>query len=436
MAECADGDYVRFDDVQPLLERLRQFEQAQADARPVAQWQWRWKGDDEWRNSTKENCDKALSNPQGLFEVRALYTAPPAESAGAKIVALLREARATLEMWKDVAPAVSLCADIDKALSRTRAADGEAGESKEWRCFHCDAVFADAESAVLHFGTSEIQPPACQIDIAEYRAMELRVRRCNEEDTDLHREIHGLQAKHQVDLRREEEKGYARGLSDGMKEAAQQQAEPTTGEEIHVNVSGGDVYTLPLQASGMDKPRFVVHVPASEEAAAHKKDEEAAFRAFNPLGYTMMDGWVVWRAACEWQRSQMQTEPMRLPPTTNLPKTAYCAAQQAGPGADERAAWFAALMEAGAALENASYAIGDKDAERTAIGAAKHARERANALWAAQSGQRAGVAITSQVLDAVACYYYDGPHRDVHIVNRLHADALRLAATTPTQQKG
>lgn len=30
---------------------------------------------------------------------------------------LLREARSTLEMWKDVAPAISLCADIDRALA-------------------------------------------------------------------------------------------------------------------------------------------------------------------------------------------------------------------------------------------------------------------------------------------------------------------------------
>lgn len=63
--------------------------------------------------------------------------------------------------------------------------------------------------------------------------------------------------------------------------------------------------------------------------------------------------------------------------------------QPAEPSGDERAAWFAALMEAGAALENASYSIGDADAERAALGAAKHVRERANALWAAQSGQRA-----------------------------------------------
>lgn len=33
-----------------------------------------------------------------------------------QVMGLLREARTTLEMWKDVAPAVSLCADIDAAL--------------------------------------------------------------------------------------------------------------------------------------------------------------------------------------------------------------------------------------------------------------------------------------------------------------------------------
>lgn len=34
-----------------------------------------------------------------------------------KILGLLREARATLETWKDVVPAASLCSDIDKALA-------------------------------------------------------------------------------------------------------------------------------------------------------------------------------------------------------------------------------------------------------------------------------------------------------------------------------
>lgn len=54
---------------------------------------------------------------------------------------------------------------------------------------------------------------------------------------------------------------------------------PKAGEEIHVNVEGGDVYTLPLQRSGMDKPRFVVHVPCSEQAEPGA-DERAAFEAW------------------------------------------------------------------------------------------------------------------------------------------------------------
>ncbi|MGL6155959.1 MAG: hypothetical protein ACRC1O_05045 [Ralstonia mannitolilytica] len=50
---------------------------------------------------------------------------------------------------------------------------------------------------------------------------------------------------------------------------------PRAGEEIHVNVEGGDVYTLPLQLSGMDKPRFVVHVPCSPQAEPGADDRVA-----------------------------------------------------------------------------------------------------------------------------------------------------------------
>ena len=41
-----------------------------------------------------------------------------------ELLRYLKEARRTLEMWKDVAPAVSLCADIDAAIARAT------GESK------------------------------------------------------------------------------------------------------------------------------------------------------------------------------------------------------------------------------------------------------------------------------------------------------------------
>ena len=49
------------------------------------------------------------------------------------------------------------------------------------------------------------------------------------------------------------------------KEACEWQVSALHGEEIHVNVEGDDVYTLPLQPSGMESPRFVVHVPAAEK---------------------------------------------------------------------------------------------------------------------------------------------------------------------------
>jgi len=87
------------------------------------------------------------------------------------------------------------------------------GRSDVWRCFHCAELFVDESSAAEHFGTSERQNPACQIDIAEYREMESRMVRYNEEDADIHREMRRMDGEHRQALRREEEIGYARGLA-------------------------------------------------------------------------------------------------------------------------------------------------------------------------------------------------------------------------------
>lgn len=38
----------------------------------------------------------------------------------AELLRLLKEVRPTLEMWKDAAPAVSLCDDIDAAITKAR----------------------------------------------------------------------------------------------------------------------------------------------------------------------------------------------------------------------------------------------------------------------------------------------------------------------------
>jgi hypothetical protein len=125
----------------------------------------------------------------------------------------------------DKAHAEFIASAINAALAApTPAATAPAaltGEQTGWRCFHCDEFFSDSESAALHFGTSLMHEPACQIDIVKYRDMERQVERCNDEDSDVQREMYGMQYRHQFELRREEEKGYARGLADQTKEVLQ-----------------------------------------------------------------------------------------------------------------------------------------------------------------------------------------------------------------------
>lgn len=88
-----------------------------------------------------------------------------------------------------------------------------------WRCFHCGELFTSPGPAQVHFGPTEHSKPACQIDAAEYRAMEERMRRYNEEDSDLHREVHRAHNKGVEGAKRAEEAGYARGLKDAGRPA-------------------------------------------------------------------------------------------------------------------------------------------------------------------------------------------------------------------------
>jgi hypothetical protein len=89
--------------------------------------------------------------------------------------------------------------------------------NRVWRCFHCDEVFRTEEQAIIHFGNSERQRPACSIDIEEYRRMEARAHRWLEEDTDLHRAMNKMANDHKLELIRAEERGYARGLNDAIR---------------------------------------------------------------------------------------------------------------------------------------------------------------------------------------------------------------------------
>lgn len=97
-------------------------------------------------------------------------------------------------------------------------------EAVKWRCFHCDEAFTDEAAARDHFGRSERQSPACQIDAAEYRKMEARMLSYNEEDSEMHRQIYRMESAHAAALKAEEEKGYARGLTDGAPYLAEREA--------------------------------------------------------------------------------------------------------------------------------------------------------------------------------------------------------------------
>jgi len=71
-----------------------------------------------------------------LVHKHASLPAPQAVLADSRALALLRESRNTLLMWRDVAPAVSLLDDIDKFLAAAPSPDGKAEQdrvpSKEW----------------------------------------------------------------------------------------------------------------------------------------------------------------------------------------------------------------------------------------------------------------------------------------------------------------
>ena len=97
---------------------------------------------------------------------------------------------------------------INTALSPPSASEQE----REWRCFHCDECFTTKEAALEHFGPHELADPACQIDIGRFREMETYFERCQAEDSDSDRQFYAMRADHAQALKREEEKGFERGL--------------------------------------------------------------------------------------------------------------------------------------------------------------------------------------------------------------------------------
>lgn len=106
--------------------------------------------------------------------------------------------------------------------------------AREWRCFHCAEVFTTEEDAGQHFGVDQTATCACVLKeerplIMLIREQEAELRQYRAEESASYRGFYELGASHAVALRREEEKGYARGLRDAR-------AEPVSDEEIQAGV--------------------------------------------------------------------------------------------------------------------------------------------------------------------------------------------------------
>lgn len=94
----------------------------------------------------------------------------------------------------------------------------------EWRCFHCDEVFTNPEHAQEHFGREESSAPACKIRGSEghlityIRRLEAELATYRNDSDLITRAWMAKEAEHSEALRREEEKGYARGVRDMTKQ--------------------------------------------------------------------------------------------------------------------------------------------------------------------------------------------------------------------------
>lgn len=94
---------------------------------------------------------------------------------------------------------------------------GAVAQPVAWRCFHCDETFTDTAAAQEHFGPSEHDKPACQMDIGYVRWLLEQHRRNVDDDSDALRTVRSLAGEHETLRRRAEEQGYARGLADAKK---------------------------------------------------------------------------------------------------------------------------------------------------------------------------------------------------------------------------
>ena len=114
--------------------------------------------------------------------------------------------------------------ETPEQVTARQAAWSEAGSYPRpehgWTCFHCGETFHVMALAAAHFGSDPaFHQTLCQIAKQErglgaaLRKAEAELERLRSEERD-QQQHYAMQAQHTVDLRHEEEKGYARGLAD------------------------------------------------------------------------------------------------------------------------------------------------------------------------------------------------------------------------------
>jgi len=92
-----------------------------------------------------------------------------------------------------------------------------------WTCFHCGETFHDVAAAAQHFGNDLTADPGCVMKlrggepglVTEMRQLLEELRRYQEDDQPIMRELYALGSKHAGECRKLEEQGYEKGLADG-----------------------------------------------------------------------------------------------------------------------------------------------------------------------------------------------------------------------------
>lgn len=137
---------------------------------------------------------------------------------------------------------IALARDVERAViaKASQKVQGEAvqytnaqihgSKFEGWQCFHCGEIFTTVGGASDHFGADPTKEPGCliKVKVGDERGLEMELRKVEGErdllrfqiangTTEIENSVQEMLTNHRIALRKEEEKGYAKGLDDGRK---------------------------------------------------------------------------------------------------------------------------------------------------------------------------------------------------------------------------